>query len=175
MLRMEATGWSHLPRRAEQSPASPILAAATDSTQERLITSSPSAPQKMDSGLLRVEKFLNSGKNYCLTWARRTSSRQGEQTGGCFVQSHRWLGSCTPARAHPGARRRCAAEKVGAAWCCPAPPPPPPWRCPPAPAATPSTATCILCCGQWWAGEGWGGGWSADLRTKIFNIKTRST
>ena len=55
MLSMEETGWSHFSRRAEQSPTSPILAAATDWIQARLIFSSPSSPQKTDFGLLSAK------------------------------------------------------------------------------------------------------------------------
>ena len=55
MLSMEETGWSHFSRRAEQSPTSPILAAATDWSQARLIFSSPSSPQKTDFGLLSAK------------------------------------------------------------------------------------------------------------------------
>ena len=74
MLSMEETGWLHLVRRAEQFPSSPILAAATDWTQARLVASS-SSPQKTDSGLLRT------GRSWLFTTLARMicSPQQGGQ------------------------------------------------------------------------------------------------
>ena len=51
--------------------------------------------------------FMTGARNYFLTSARRTSSRQGAQTAGYFVQSHKWLGSYNLAPAPLGTRRKC--------------------------------------------------------------------